>query len=410
MTRSLRSAAFGRWQALILVMLGAAALLGFLYAVGAGWDGRKEQDGGSHAAANGLNGFSALAQLTERQGYSITLSRSEQSLATADLLILTPHHFSEGQEIHDLLVERSYTGPTIVILPKWQAAALPDLPTVDARPGWVQLIAAYPPEWVEALRPLVPVALEMEQGRWWRGLGLEGALPNPQSVQSIAADPALQPLVQDESGRILAAVWTAEDAWPIYFIAEPDLLNNQGLAEQDRALLAMRLLARAMEGEDYPVVFDLTLPGLGRRPNLLTLAFQPPFLAATLCLVLVALVIAWRAFFRFGAATMPEQGLAWAGKKILTRNGAALIERTGRWRLLGGPYAAIRLERLAKILGLRGVPGDAQEAAIIRAMTARGLDSDGFSMALQQLRAARTAPQLLRAARAVTDIERTISR
>lgn len=64
-------------------------------------------------------------------------------------------------------------------------------------------------------------------------------------------------------------------AWPIF----------------ERAQLAEKIILATMDDYDMTITFDLTLNGLGESKNLLTLAFEPPFLAATLCLLFAALVI-----------------------------------------------------------------------------------------------------------------------
>src|SRR5690606_34728896 len=134
--------------------------------------------------------------------------------------------------------------------------------------------------------------------------------------------------------------------WGVVVVAEPDLMNNYGLADSRRAELAYALVDAAREGQDIPVVFDLTLPGLGQSENLLTLAFRPPFLAATLSLLFAALVIAWRALRRFGPARA-EAHARTMGKRQLAHNGAALVERARRLHLLGPPYAALAIGRIA---------------------------------------------------------------
>src|SRR5690606_13556644 len=137
----------------------------------------------------------------------------------------------------------------------------------------------------------------------WTGGGIEGVLPAPRRVQS-GQGIRLVPLVASrQDGRVLAAYVADggyypglerlalnrpsaeaydEDLDPIVLVFEPDLLNNYGMAGQANAQLAERLV-RATSGT-AKVNFDLTLNGYGRTPNLLTLAFTPPFLAATLCL------------------------------------------------------------------------------------------------------------------------------
>ena len=105
---------------------------------------------------------------------------------------------------------------------------------------------------------------------------------------------------------------------PIIVVFEPDLLDNYGMAGAANALLADRLVHAATDGARV-VNFDLTLNGFARTPNLLTLAFTPPFLAATLCLLLAALAVGWRAFLRFGPPRTATRAIAF-GKRALVAN------------------------------------------------------------------------------------------
>ena len=179
------------------------------------------------------------------------------------------------------------------------------------------------------------------------------------------------------------------------------------MADPARAELATRIVVAAKEGQDLPVVFDLTLAGLAGRQNLLTLAFAPPFLAATLCLILAGLVIAWRALRRFGPPVAETPALA-MGKRQLARNAAGLVERARRWHLLGPPYAALVVSRVAVSLGIREADPAAREAAIARVLASRGIDPD-FSGRVEALRQARLPGELLRAAGALRTIERTLA-
>jgi len=200
---------------------------------------------------------------------------------------------------------------------------------------------------------------------------------------------------------------TDEDLWPVVIVAEPDLMNNYGLADRTRAQLAHAIVDAALEGYELAIVFDLTQAGIARSENLLTLAFQPPFLAATLCLLLAALVIAWRAFRRFGPPVAEAPALA-MGKRQLARNGGGLVARAKRLHLLGPPYAALVAARLAGVLGIREADPQAREAAIARVLAARGLAAD-YTERADALRRARHPNELLRAAGALRSIERTVT-
>ncbi|MGB7408735.1 MAG: DUF4350 domain-containing protein, partial [Pontixanthobacter sp.] len=153
-----------------------------------------------------------------------------------------------------------------------------------------------------------------------------------------------------------------------------------------------------------PVVFDLTLNGLGAQQNLLTLAFRPPFLAATLCLILALLVVAWRAFRRFGPPVAQGRAIAF-GKNQLVANSAGFIQRSKRFHLLSGPYADMLEKRIAKLLGLRAVDPVRMDSAL----AARAPDSPRYSAAVAELRDARQPKDIIRAAAALKSIERKLA-
>ncbi len=415
---------------LAVMAVGAGAFLLLLYAIGAGWDGGRDQNGGAHAAANGLNGFAGLVRLLEEQGHDVSLSRSEGRLDDEGLLVLTPQHGAEGEAIAQIIAARRYVGPTLLILPKWVAMPADQIPGVEARPGWVMLGGTVEPEWLGSIEGLEEENPEIGNSRLWHGFELSGRMPKPDQVMGLAGN-GLATLVVENGGDTLVgylddagryptlAAWAgfeprAEDdpatdaeLWPVIVVADPDLMNNYGLADRTRAQLAHAIVDAALEDYELAIVFDLSMAGLARSENLLTLAFEPPFLAATLCLILAALVIAWRGFRRFGPPVAEAPALA-MGKRQLARNGGGLVARARRLHLLGPPYAALVAARLAEALGIREADPEAREAAIARTLSARGLAGDYIERA-DALRRARRPAELLRAASALRSIERTVA-
>jgi hypothetical protein len=117
------------------------------------------------------------------------------------------------------------------------------------------------------------------------------------------------------------------------------------------------------------------------------------------------LVVAWRAFRRFGPPVAEGRAIAF-GKARLVANSAGFVQRTGRLYLLAVPFAALVASRIAGLLRLRS----ADDQAIDEALHRRQPDADSFSAAAAQMRAARTRSELLRAARALKDIERNLTR
>ena len=297
------SSPFRPASVLALLAVGAASFVLLLYALGAGWDGRDERNGGEHAASTGLTGFAAFARLLEAEDHRVSLSRSPAALEEEGLLVLTPPQFADADRLAGIIEARRHVGPTLLILPKWAAAPLPADPRIEAQPGWVWLSHLLPPPWLDTIGGLENVPLATGATSGWRGLGRSGALPDPEQVQAIRREGAanLYPLVEDGEGDMLAAwrhdggyypVLAAasgerffaeppdgidEGAWPLVVVIEPDLVNNYGMADQSRAALALALVDATLEDYELPIMFDLTLSGLGRSRNLLTLAFEPPF-------------------------------------------------------------------------------------------------------------------------------------
>lgn len=415
-----------------LVLFGALAFVALLWAIGAGDPGGSTNDGGSHAGSNGLTGYAALAGYLERRGYAVRRARNEGALDDPGLLVLTPGQMADGAELDRIVAARRTVGPTLVITPKWLPMPTPPR-TPGAKQGWTAIGGAAPPEWPGFLDDVaVGIAPMRAGGRTarWHGAGLSGELPVSESVLS-GSGPRLVPLVTGtQDGRILAAYLAdggmypaLEDlasstpppgdddtVYPVAIVFEPDLLDNYGMADRENALLADRLFAALTADSDAAVTFDLTQNGLGRSTNLLTLAFSPPFLAATLCLLLAALVVGWRAFLRFGPPLAAVRAIAF-GKRALVGNAAGLVRRAGRLHLVTGPYADHVRERLAQALALpRGLDPVQADAAIDRALAARRPDSVPFSTLAARLRAARRPQDAVRAAQDLHAIERTLTR
>ncbi|MCL9998675.1 MAG: DUF4350 domain-containing protein [Erythrobacter sp.] len=450
-----RPAAFSRLGAFALIAGGFALFLAMLWLMSADADfGGERGRGQAHAASNGLNGYAGLVQLVEAQGYSVERSRNAQDLETRDLLVLTPAIYSDAEEIGEILEERRLLGPTLVIMGKWWANApgpnLPPKVQAKFRRGWVTINGASPSEWPDelpepyrfqhAIHPRKANAMAFDIGppqtapsaapkaeaappkpgppARWGGMGLSGKLPR-EEVLHAELEGGQQGLIIDPAGRVLAfgidlgarsepdsaeeedADIFTQRAYPVIFLADPDLANNYGLADSQRAAAAIALVDRLAEPEDIDhVVFDMTLNGFGASENLLTLAFRPPFLAATLSLLIALLIVGWRAFQRFGPAAASGGPDIAFGKRQLIANGAGLIVRARRFRLLGAPYAALAARRLAERLGLARPDPDAIDAALARRLP----QEEPFTRRAARLEAAAKPADILAAAQGLDDL------
>lgn len=408
----------------------AAMLFGGLVAFAAllwslGHAAPSPNDGGGHAGGRGLNGFAGLAAMLEAEGFEVRRARDRAAAQAPGLLVLTPPAGAKGSDISDLVVAHRHVGPTLVVTPKWLAAPISG--DARAQKGWTRIVGVQPPEW-PGFADDVSVAVAPAKG--WAAAGRRGPLPQRKAVLS-GAGRALVPLVIADDGRILAAFANDSGSYPVLerfagldapiggkdpelfplvFVFEPDLLDNWGLADRSTGLLARDLVLATMGAERLPVTFDLTLAGLGAPRNLLTLAFEPPFLAATLCLLLAAAAVIWRGLARFGPARLPTRVLA-HGKTALVANAAGLIRRSGRLHLVARPYADAARERLVASLALPKGRGAADsEAAIDRLASARGLAGPSFSTLVARLSTARTAHDVVRHAADLHRFEKDMTR
>lgn len=431
---------FSRLAVLAIVLLGAALFVALLWMIGTGNGLSSTNDGQGHVAGRGLNGFAAMADYLDRRGYRVERARGPDDLARPGLLVLTPPLAVDGAEIDRIVARRRYVGPTLVVVPKWIALQPTPKQKEKARTGWVQLSGMSGPSWPGFLDQVAVDVEEKAKGRpplGWRGAGLAGALPDGHRVLTgsgtglvrlVAATddrytlaaflddggsyPGLEAIAQDRvlhSGEEDGDEY-GEELYPLVVVFEPDLLDNWGMARFENARLAEALVRASGVSPGGTVTFDMTLNGFGAARNLLTLAFTPPFLAATICLLLAAVIAGWRAFLRFGPPLRAERTIAF-GKRALVANAAGFIRRARRLHLVGGPYADRARERLVAGLALpRTLDPEHAEAAIDRALAARQPDAEPFTRIAARLRAARRSPELLKAARDLHALERKLIR
>ena len=421
--------AFSTRTGLALIAVGAALFMALLWMIGTGNGFGDTDNGGGHGGGKGLNGFAGLARLVGSAGWNVALARNDAAAASPGVLVLTPAADTAGKDIGRIVDRHRQHGPVIVIAPKWLATPVnPRSPA--GRRGWVDLAGVELPNWPGFLDHVGARQWHSAHGGvlHWRGTGLAdglaGRLPDGRAVEAgNGTDDAGRPLIplvrignagSPAPGPVLAATLADNRPYPLVLVFEPDLLDNYGLSDPANAALALRLFDRLSPGGARDVVFDLTLAGLGTRPNLLTLAFSPPYLGATMCLILAALAAGWRSFCRFGAARAAIREMPF-GKTPLVANSGALILRARRLHLLGDPFIAASRDRIARALALPRLADIARtDAAIDRALTARsksaGQPPSGFAQAAQTLHQARGQAAIVAAAQALHAHERILTR
>jgi hypothetical protein len=291
---------------------------------------------------------------------------------------------------------------TLVILPKWSFSPDPD------HIGWARsggLVAPFLAATViqgdrklEVHQSAGAVATRLHTVGDGFG-GMDGLTAGPvQSLQTIPSQ-ASQVLLTDDAGEPLL-VHVGPDT---YALTDPDLMNNKGLASLRACRTAVAIIDALRDGQG-PVIFDVTLNGLGRSRSLLGLALSPPFLGASLCALATALLMGAHAAARFGPARPQAPALA-LGKAALLDNTAMLIQLARREPKMGRRYAALvrraLARRVAAVTGAGPQPDAGRVDGALDRLTPPG--GEPFSALAANAEAARDTTALTRAARRLHD-------
>lgn len=338
--------AFNRKTMLWITAVGVLAFIAMLVLGAYAPDLRSGKNGGAHALSNASVGFSGLVKLADATGRNPYIVRSLDELESEDLAVVTPE--DAGTDLTKFLQRRGQR-LTLIVLPKWMTSRDP------VKPGWVEvdgLIYKGAPEGV--LAPDWQLKVERH-----KRAGLEPLLTVPEGapkdlqflapavMQTISGD-KLEAVITDQQGRVVLGKYAER---PLYVLADPDLLNNHGMADEHQAAAAMALLDYLNSTDSTGIMFDVTANGFGRSRSPLKLAFDPPFLAVTLTIFIAMLLAAIQAAIRFGSPSRPERAIAF-GKAALVDNSAGLIRKAGREANLGPRYVDVIRDRAAALFRL----------------------------------------------------------
>jgi len=361
----------------LMIAVGVVAFLSALVLGTYAPDIEGEGHAGAHAASHAAVGFSGLVRLAEATGRNPRVLRGELEWASDDLVVATPEQ--AATRLDKILAARGIEKPTLYVLPKWNAAE-------DTKhKGWVRisgLLPTFEPEGVFAPGIRFAIkrhldrmpALRVENSNLPQAIGfatpakLQVIAPEEEHaarravppVQITAAPPtdgdqttsfsysykAIEPLITDGSGGIVLG-----RIGKLFILADPDLLDNAAMKRPENAASALALLDWLSPPKAQGIGFDVVLNGLGQSKSLLRLAFDPPFLAMTLTLAAMVLLLGIRAAGRFGAPRPRARAIAF-GKAALVDNSAMLVSKARKARLLGGRYAAVIREHAVRAFGV----------------------------------------------------------
>ncbi len=380
-----------------LIAAGVAAFAAFLLLAAYAGDFRSGRDGRAHALSVSAVGFKGLTRLLDAMGDDPAMIRSELDLDTEDLLVIALEERLD-QDALVTLVERRSSKPTLIILPKWYTAPDP------INQGWVAKAGPVDPAFIgELIGDLGDLKISQTKTAataagtdLLRGL----SLPAPALSQTLSGENTI-PLLTVEGRALLAQVGDR----PLYILADPDIMNNHGLAEPATARAAAEIIGRLNSTGAETVSFDLTLNGFGREANALKLLLEPPFLALALAVLAAAVLAGIHGAFRFGPERRPERLLAF-GKAALVDNSAGLLRMARREHRAGGAYAELMREEAARGAGVAAtLKGDALDAYLDR-ISGR---EPRFTDLAARLEAADDRYELLQAARALFQWKKDIS-
>ena len=333
--------------AIALVLVSAIAFVGALVLSAFASDFRSEANGGANALSKSAVGFGGLYALLKEAGVPVSINRRGIASSKDDqpLQILTPETTTSATALRALAL----SGPSLIVLPKW--ATQPD----PFHAGWVGKTGVEATGWSVHLLELLSKSTTIQQDKdaasaqlrtvgdkyfhdvWTKAVAIE-------SLQTIAGKDWVADVV-DAKGRAVLVHLRDKD---VFVLSDPDFLNTHALKDRDVARAALLLIDRWRD--DAPVAFDVTLNGFGTPPSLLRAAFQPPFLGATLCAILAAMLIGYHAASRFGTPMRPDQVYAF-GKTMLVNNSAGLIRMLNRERTMAPRYAVTVRDIVANFAG-----------------------------------------------------------
>ncbi len=333
---------FSARTVILLVIAGIVGFGAFLLLSAYAPDIRSGRDGRAHGLSTSAVGFRGVYMLLEETGADVGFIRDENILDYEGLIILTLEPNSDPDRVNALLTEGR--GPMLIVLPKW--GTLP----VEGETDRVQWFQTGIGETVTRL--LTDIGdISVQTSNIAAGSRLQSGMLNtvefltPERLQTISGDD-LTPLMETAKGEyVLVNVYDTDT----YILSDPDFLNNQVLSDPERARAALLLLEELNE-DQQPIRFELVANGFGGSRNLLTLAFEPPFLALTLCLLAAALLAGVQAMYRFGPALRPQRAIAF-GKRALVDNSAELLRLARREHLSSERYVVMTREAAVAAIG-----------------------------------------------------------
>ncbi len=374
-----------------MVLAGVFAFSAFVVLSTYAPDLQSGDNGQAHALSKSAVGYAGVVQLLRAQGEPVVISRRNLGGEEPNLIVFTPNMGGSRDDYQ----KAQLSSRTLVVLPKWGA------PPDPRHPGWIGALDLAPDAiMADALKMVgIPKAkLAARKGRAGArlvgvaGTVAEGLVLETGPIQDLRAisGPDLQPVIVDAQGRAILARRMPTDT---YFLADPDLLNTMGMKDIRTARGGVAILDSLRKPQGV-IAFDVTLNGFSRSRSVMKLAFEPPFVGATLCLVAAALLMGLHAAARFRAVRRGERALA-LGKSALIDNSAGLIRMAKREPAMAPRYAELQRAAAVRAMGGSRLTGQALTDFLDRQGT-RFAASDSASSLDDETQAVRSPSDLMK--------------
>jgi hypothetical protein len=356
---------------LVLILVGVVAFAGFGLLATYAPELRGRSSGGAHALSASAVGYRGAQLMLKAIGTPSRVSRARPTgrELSGTGLVLTPGSETSAKD----LAAFPEALHTLIVLPKWRTTPDPLRPGFVLKAGLLTSCGCAG-EFLSGFGAGAKVAVAPGLQRpVLRGAGvLEGSvmpLGRLDGLQTISG-PGWRPVLVDAHGAMVMAESVKRPG--VFVLADPDLLNNQGLGDLDTARAGMVVL-QTIAGADG-LVFDVTLNGFGQSRSLARLMLEPPWLAATLCILAAVLLAGWQGLARFGAPLAEGRAIA-LGAAALVDNSAGLIRMGGKEAALAPAYARTTFGLVATAGGAPAAAdaGDEQVEWLARAAARRGL-------------------------------------
>lgn len=320
---------------------------------------------GPSAFSRSAIGYAGIADVMHRLGARVVKSRRD-SVGQLDpkgvLVVAEPPAGVSASRMSRLM--NAHT--VLLVLPKWNGKES------GSHRGWI--------ESAELLSPLFPRAaaqvgtvdvVRVPRVTAWSRNEL-GRVPviSQGGVQLIKSS-RLRPVIGNDSGMLVGELRSG--ARRLWILADPDPIQNHGLADPDNAVFSVALI-NALRGADGNVVFDEVIHGFedkGGSP--FRILFEFPFVLATVQGAIAVALLLWATMRRFGAPVSPPVELP-SGKLSLIEATANLLDFARHRPIIIQRYVHAIVQDVARQLH---APADLSESALIEWLgrTARARDA-----------------------------------